>query len=91
MSSTTKRLTYGDLERVLTQIGFALERPTPTYQVFRYPAPEIPIVLPDRGARETLDMAHLLAVRRHVLENSLLDEGAFDALLSGDEPSAASQ
>ena len=91
MSSVTKGITYADLARALIQIGFTQECPTTTYQVFRYPAPEILIVLPARDGGETVDVAHLLAVRRHVLENGLLDESAFDALLAGDEPNAASQ
>jgi hypothetical protein len=92
MSSKTKSITYADLARVLTQIGFVLERPTHTYQLFfRHSTPEILIVLPARGAGDIVDVAHLLAVRTHVLENGLLDEAAFDALLGGGEHSAASQ
>lgn len=90
MSSTTKSITYADLERVLTRIGFAHEQPNHTYQIFKCAAPEILIVLPSRGEGETVDAAHLLAVRTHVIENGLLDEATFDALLRGDEPAAAS-
>jgi len=90
MSSTTKHVTYADLAHALTYLGFVLERPTHTYQVYRYASPDILIVLPTRGAGDTVDLPHLLAVRTHVLENGLLDPAAFDALLEGDEPTAVS-
>lgn len=91
MSSTIKSITYADLERVLTQLGFVMERPAHTYELFRYPAPEIMIVLPARRAVDVVDAAHLMAVRTHVVENGLLEAAAFDALLRGAEPTAASQ
>src|SRR5579859_8157374 len=61
MSSPTKTITYADLERVLTQIGFVAERPRGAYQLFRYPTPEVLIVLPPAQAGDTVDAAHVVA------------------------------
>lgn len=52
---------------------------------------EITIVLPARQGHDTVDAAHLMAARTHVVENGLLEAAAFDALLRGAEPTAASQ
>jgi hypothetical protein len=91
MSSATKTLKYADLERFLTHVGFTAERGGPTYLLFRYSSPEVMIVLPSRRAEDPVDAAHLLAVRKHVLENGLLDEASFERLLWGTGPTVASQ
>ena len=91
VAPSAKSITYADLERVLTQLGFVVERPAHTYEVFRYPALEIMIVLPARHGNDAVDAAHLMAVRTHVVANGLLEATAFDALLRGAEPTAASQ
>ncbi len=91
MSSTTRTINYADLERFLTHIGFTAEHASHNYLLFRYPSPKVLIVLPSRRAGDTVDAPHLLAVRKHVLENGLLDEASFERLLWGTEPTVASQ
>jgi hypothetical protein len=86
-----KTVTYADLERFLVQLGFVAEQAQHTYQLFTYASPEVLIVLPVRRADELVDAAHLLAVRKQVVENGLLDERAFDRRLGGVEPTAAAQ
>jgi hypothetical protein len=91
MCSATTSLHYADLERSLTQIGFTAERSGPNYLLFRHPSPDVLIVLPLRQAGDIVDAAHVLAVRKHVLENGLLDDASFERLLWGTEPTTASQ
>ena len=91
MISTTRALTYGDLERFLARIGFEAEQSHPEYLLLRHARPEVLIVLPARPERDPVDGAHLLAVRTHVLENGLLNEASFEQLLWGTEPIVASQ
>lgn len=52
---------------------------------------DVLIVLPPRHEGDAVDAAHLLAVRKHLLENDLLDEASFERLLMGAKPTAASQ
>jgi len=91
MSSTIRALTYGDLDRALTRIGFKAELTQPDYLLFRHARPEVLIVLPARLAEDLVDAAHLLAVRTHVLENGLLNEASFERLLRDAEHTVASQ
>lgn len=91
MNSMTKATTYADLERFLTKIGFTIEHSGHNYMLFRNLNPDVLIVLPSRHEDDTVDAAHLLAVRKHLLENGLLDEASFEKLLMGAKPTAASQ
>jgi phosphohistidine phosphatase SixA len=50
MSSTTRTITYGDLERFLTQIGFKAEQARSDYLLFKSARPDVLIVLPARRA-----------------------------------------
>jgi hypothetical protein len=90
MSSTAQALTYGDLDRFLARIGFEADQSHSEYLLFRHVRPEVLIVLPARREEDLVDAAHLLAVRRHVLENGLLNEMSFERLLRGTEPIVAS-
>jgi|GEM_PF-2566697 hypothetical protein len=91
MNSIPGTVTYAALERFLLQLGFVEGPSKRNYELFTHPSPHVLIVLPSHHAPDPVDDAHLLAVRKHVLENGLLDEAAFDALLRGSEPTAAAQ
>ena len=86
----SKAITYADVERLLTQLGFVAEDTTGSFKVFRHQASDALIVLPSSHASDSVDPSHLVAVRKHVLENGLSDEDSFDALLKGGEPTAIS-
>ena len=91
MNSLTRTVSYADLDRFLTQIGFGLEQPRDSYLLFRYASPEVLITLPPRHGEDVVDAAHLIAVRKHILENGLLDDKTFEKLLWGTESTATPQ
>ena len=76
-----KVVTYGELERLLLEWGFALERTTP-YAVFRHSGDDALIVLPRYRIQSRVTDAHLLAVRKTLNERGLVSQAAFDQSLS---------
>ncbi len=75
-------VTYGDVERLLAQLGFASEDTNGRYKVFRHQSPDVLIILPPGRAGDHANPANVVAVRRHVVANGLLDDDdAFDGLL----------
>ena len=77
MSSMTQSLTYGDLAPLLAGIDFTAEPSHPDFLLFRHTRPEVLLVLPARREGDSVDVAHLQAVRTQVLENGLLTPGSF--------------
>jgi hypothetical protein len=59
--------------------------------LFRHANPEVLIILPPRRAEEVVDAPHLIAVRKHILENGLMDEASFEQLLWGAESTTTPQ
>jgi predicted RNA binding protein YcfA (HicA-like mRNA interferase family) len=91
MSNATRTVSYADLEGFLARLGFSLEHPQGSYMLFRYASPEILIILPPRRGEDLVDAAHLIAVRKHILENGLLDDASFEKILWGTESTVAPQ
>ena len=70
-----------DIEQVLLRLGFA-EIPTQGAQrVYSHAASDTLIVLPVRQANGKADGAHVVAVRRMLVERGIISEASFEQLL----------
>ncbi|WP_337885677.1 type II toxin-antitoxin system HicA family toxin [Fischerella thermalis] len=64
---------FTELEQLLLDIGF-VALPTTGYQkVFEYPQLKTLVVLPDYEKQQYVNAIHLVAVRRILSENGLMD------------------
>ena len=74
-------VTFGDLERLLTQSGFVRSPSTGSQKLFRHQSFDAIIVLPGAPATDAATHAHLAAVRRTLSESGVIDAESFDKLL----------
>jgi len=80
----SKRLTYAKLKQILINLGFT---DIFTYKnnhavVFKNSANDSMIVLPILSERTFVSQMHLLAIRRILIENNMLDKDKFSRLVS---------
>ncbi len=76
-----KEVTFRDLERVLLTVGFVITHGPGPHKLYTHPSFDAKIVLPPHQAKETVRLANLVAVRRTLSENGVLDPDSFDRLL----------
>ncbi len=78
----SKHITYGDLEWLLTEVGFRAGSTTGHHRLFEYPTFDSVIVLPGRRPDESVAPAHLVAVRKNLTEKGIIEASTFDAMLA---------
>jgi hypothetical protein len=78
----SKNITYGDLEWLLTEVGFRAGSTTGHHRFFEYLTFDSVIVLPGRQPDESVDPAHLIAVRKNLTEKGIIEASVFDAMLA---------
>ncbi|BAZ23870.1 hypothetical protein NIES4073_47600 [Kalymmatonema gypsitolerans NIES-4073] len=72
---------FSELEKYLLKLGFTT-LPTAGFQkVFQYPSSEVLVILPAYEQQAYVHPVHLVAVRRILIENELIDKNAFDSFL----------
>lgn len=74
---TTSEITYGELEQLLRQWGFRLERTAPT-SVFRHAVQDALVALPPYDPQERVAAFHLVGIRKLVTERGIVQQEAFD-------------
>jgi hypothetical protein len=78
----TSSVTYGDLYRLLVQLDFVdVSRECP-WKAYRHGATDTLILLANREPELPARPADLVSVRRHVVDNGLVDQREFERLLS---------
>jgi predicted RNA binding protein YcfA (HicA-like mRNA interferase family) len=72
---------FADLEKLLLKLGFITMPTTGTQKVFQYPPSAALVILPGYENKAHVHPIHVVAVRRILIENGLIDSSAFDSLL----------
>lgn len=76
------RMTYGELYRVLAQLGFTEVPVRPSWRAYRWAASEMLVLLPNRPRNAAVRPVELASVRRHLVEAGLVGPEELEALLA---------
>jgi predicted RNA binding protein YcfA (HicA-like mRNA interferase family) len=68
-----RNITFTELEELLLKLGFTSFPTAGSHYVFQYPSSGALIVLPGYEEKAYVDAVHLVAVRRILVENGLID------------------
>jgi hypothetical protein len=74
---STSGITYGELERLLRQWGFQLERSTPV-MIFQHQSQDALVALPPYRPEDPVAAFHLAGVRKLLTERGIVQRDAFD-------------
>ncbi len=77
----SERTETSDLERLLLRLGFVAVESAGSHRGYRHQSSGTVIVLPPSRANGTANRAHLVAIRRTLVERGVITESSFDDLL----------
>ena len=80
--SSVGEISFASLEELLTQVGFKTLPTAGKHQVFKEPVSKAMVVLPAYPKQAQVRPIHLVAVRRTLVENGLIDEDVFDRFIN---------
>jgi len=72
---------FSNLEQLLFKIGFTKVPTTGSQQIYQYPSSGTLVILPAYEQRAYVQPVHLVAVRRVLAENGLINSNSFDSFL----------
>ncbi|GAB4205552.1 MAG: hypothetical protein Fur006_61780 [Coleofasciculaceae cyanobacterium] len=72
---------FSDLEKLLLRLGFTTLPTAGSHKVFKYPSSGALVILPGYKKKAYVHPAHLVAVRRILIENELIDRNTFDSFI----------
>ena len=75
------RVTYRQLDELLRRLGFAATTAPGRWRAYQHSGSETMIVLADRGRAALARELDLVSVRRHLVDNHLINEDEFDGFL----------
>ncbi|MEC4818157.1 MAG: type II toxin-antitoxin system HicA family toxin [Scytonema sp. PMC 1069.18] len=76
-----REVKFNELEPLLFSIGFVLMSTSGTQKVYQHPSSGTLVVLPGYEQQAYVRRVHLVAVRRILSENGLMDSGKFNRFL----------
>lgn len=76
-----RNIIFSDLEKFLLKLGFTALRISGSHKVFQHSSSQALVILPAYEQQAYVHPVHLLAVRRILIENELIDRNAFDSFL----------
>jgi predicted RNA binding protein YcfA (HicA-like mRNA interferase family) len=76
-----KNIQFAELTKFLTKLGFESVKTAGSHQVFKHTLSDALIVLPGYHQHADVDIVHLIAVRRILMENDLIDRNSFDSFV----------
>ena len=77
-----RHITYGQLYQLLLDLRFVYEPVQPSGRGYRHDESDTLILLGDREHSMQARAVDLVSVRRHLVDNGLIDEQDFDGFLS---------
>ena len=77
----SKQITFAQLVRTLKNAGFVVSRSNGSHVVFKHVPTQTIVVLPAHVPNNEVDLGHLAAVRRTLVESGIVDRDSFDELL----------
>ncbi|MDB9523684.1 type II toxin-antitoxin system HicA family toxin [Dolichospermum circinale CS-1225] len=72
---------FTDLEKLLFKIGFTKVPTAGSQQVYQYPLSGTLVILPAYEQQAYVQPVHLVAVRRILVENELINSNSFNSFL----------
>ncbi len=81
-----KPITYRQLDKVLSHLGFTRERFEPKWLRYEHPASNTIIVLVEKKPNELVRVTDALSARIHLVENGLISEEEMEAMLAPKAP-----
>jgi predicted RNA binding protein YcfA (HicA-like mRNA interferase family) len=76
-----RSIIFSELEKLLLKVGFTTVPTAGSHKVFKYPSPGALVILPADEKKACVHSLHLVAVRRILMENGLIDRSAFVSFL----------
>jgi predicted RNA binding protein YcfA (HicA-like mRNA interferase family) len=73
-----KNITFAELKKLLLNNGFKNVPTTGSHKIFQHLESDTLVVLPSYENERLIDTIHLVAVRRILIENDLIDENSFN-------------
>ncbi|MGB6300335.1 MAG: type II toxin-antitoxin system HicA family toxin [Rivularia sp. (in: cyanobacteria)] len=73
-----KNITFAELKKLLLNNGFQNVPTTGSHKIFQHLESDTLVVLPSYENERLIDTIHLVAVRRILIENDLIDENSFN-------------
>ena len=77
-----RSVSYGELYRLLAELHFVDVSSESRWRAFQQGGTEIVILLANREPDAPARQADLVSVRRHLVDNGVVDQGEFERLLS---------
>ncbi|MBD6618951.1 type II toxin-antitoxin system HicA family toxin [Komarekiella sp. 'clone 1'] len=77
----SRNILFTELEQLLLKLGFTTLPTAGSHHVFQYPSSGVLVILPGYDKKAYVDTVHMVAVRRILIENGLINNSAFDNLL----------
>lgn len=74
-------ITFNDLSKLLTRLGFNLRTVSGTEKVFQHLESDTLIILPHYEPQEPLREMHWVSIRKLLIEKDLITAAAFDGYL----------
>ncbi|MDB9536965.1 type II toxin-antitoxin system HicA family toxin [Dolichospermum planctonicum CS-1226] len=72
---------FSDLKQLLFKIGFTTVPTTSSQQIYQYPSSGTLVILAAYAQQAYVQPVHLVAVRRILVENGLINTNSFDSFL----------
>ncbi len=76
-----REIKFAELEQLLYRIGFVTVPTTGSHKIYQYPSTDTLVVLPGYEQQTYVRTVHLVAVRRILVENGLMDGDMFNSFL----------
>ncbi|MBE9256016.1 MULTISPECIES: type II toxin-antitoxin system HicA family toxin [Aphanizomenonaceae] len=77
-----RNIQFTDLEQLLFKIGFTKVPTTGSQQIYQYPLSGTLVILPAYEQKAYIQPVHLVAVRRILVENGLINTNSLDSFLA---------
>lgn len=76
----TDRITYAQLDELLTRLGFTRRRVEPKWLCYEHAGTHTMIVLIEKKPTELVRITDAISARRHLVEKGLICDEDFDAI-----------
>jgi len=77
----TDRITYAQLDELLTRLGFTRRRVEPKWFCYEHAGTQTMIVLIEKKPTELVRVTDAISARRHLVEKGLISDEDFDAIV----------
>ncbi|WP_238178466.1 type II toxin-antitoxin system HicA family toxin [Calothrix sp. 336/3] len=76
-----REIKFIELEKLLLEVGFVAMQTVGSQKVYQHPPSDTLVVLPGYDRQSSVRQVHLVAVRRILSENGLMESDRFDSFI----------